>query len=75
MSLPNTKEYWAEQEYIHNYGQEKLMSEFLEYEKITEKDWADALLAFDPVSRSVERFHKEVVIPFLIDAKKNKAKP
>jgi len=65
MSLPNTEEYLAEQEYIHNYGQKKLMSEFMKYETITGKGWDDALEAFDPVSYSMEKFHKEVVLPLL----------
>jgi len=65
MSLPNTEEYWAEQEYIQNYGQKKLMTEFMEYEKIAGKGWDDALEAFDPVSHSMEKFHKEVVLPLL----------
>jgi len=63
----------SDQEYTHKYGEKKLMSEFVKYEKLTGKDWADALLAFDPVSRSLEKFHKEVIIPFLMDADKKKA--
>ena len=56
---------WTDIEYARQYGEEKLMSEFMEYEKITGKDWGDTLLAFDPTSQSMEKFHKEVVIPFL----------
>jgi hypothetical protein len=62
MSLPNTSEYWEEQEYIQQYG---VMPDLVEYEKITGKDWSDALLAFDPVSQSLIKFHKEVVLPLL----------
>ena len=62
MSLPNTSEYWAEQDYIQQHG---VMSDLVEYEKITGKNWADALMAFDSVSQSIEKFHKEVVIPLL----------
>jgi len=65
MSLPNTSEYWADQEYAEEYGEKKLMSELEEYEKITGKNWPDALMAFDSVSQSIEKFHKEVVIPLL----------
>ncbi|MDR1802393.1 MAG: hypothetical protein LBQ94_02195 [Treponema sp.] len=50
---------------MQKYGGKKLMSELMEYEKITGKNWADALKAFDSVSYSIEKFHKEVVIPLL----------
>jgi UDP-N-acetylmuramoylalanine-D-glutamate ligase len=63
--LPNTDEFWEQYEYIHNYGEKKIASDFMEYEKIAGKDWADALEAFDPVSHSMEKFHKEVVLPLL----------
>jgi len=62
MSLPNTPEYWAEQDYIQKHG---VMADLVEYEKITGKNWADALMAFDSVSQSIEKFHKEMVIPLL----------
>jgi hypothetical protein len=62
MSLPNTSEYWEEQEYIQQYG---VMPDLVEYEKITGKDWSKALLAFDPASQSLIKFHKEVVLPLL----------
>jgi len=55
----------SDSEYTLQYGGDKLMSEFSEYEKITGKNWGDSLIAFDPVSQSVEKFHKEVVIPLL----------
>jgi hypothetical protein len=64
--LPSTDQVWSDIEYARQYGGEKkLMSEFLEYEKITGKNWADELLAFDPISQSMEKFHKEVIIPLL----------
>lgn len=64
--LPYTEKVWSDIEYARQYGgEEKLMSEFLEYEKITGKDWAEALLAFDPVSQNMENFHKKVVIPVI----------
>jgi len=62
MSLPNTSEYWAEQDYIQKNG---VMPDLVEYEKFTGKDWSDALMAFDSVSQSIEKFHKEVVLPLL----------
>jgi len=63
--LPQTDEFWANYEYAQQYGTKKLMSEFMEYEKITGKDWSEELLFFDPVLQSMEKFHKEVVIPLL----------
>ena len=73
--LPLGPQAREELDYAQQYGGEKkFMSDLVEYEKITGKDWADALLAFDPVSQSLIKFHKEVVLPFLIDAKKNRAK-
>jgi hypothetical protein len=67
--LPNTDEYWTEIEYAQKYGKKKLMSEFMEYEKITGKDWSESLLSFDPSSQSIEKFHREVVIPLLAERK------
>jgi len=63
--LPSLPEERANYAYAQGYGEKKLMSELLEYEKITGKNWADALKAFDSVSYGIEKFHKEVVIPFL----------
>jgi hypothetical protein len=75
MSLPLGPQEREELEYAQQYGgEEKFMSDLVEYGKLTGKAWVDALLAFDPVSQSLIRFHKEVVIPFLKDAYKNRAK-
>ena len=63
--LPSGPVTRSDQEYMQKYGGKKLMSELVEYEKITGKNWADALKAFDSVSYSIEKFHKEVVIPLL----------
>jgi len=60
-----TEEIWADQRYGEKYGEKKLMSELVEYEKITGKNWAEALMAFDSVSQSIEKFHKEVVLPLI----------
>jgi len=57
-------EAWADIEYGKKYGVEKLFSELEKYEKLTGKNWAEALKAFDS-SESIEKFHKEVVIPLL----------
>jgi len=65
MSLPSRAEAWADEEYAEKYGEKKLMSELVEYEKITGKNWADTLMAFDSVSQSIEKFHKEVVLPLI----------
>ena len=65
MSLPSRAEAWADEEYAEKYGEKKLMSELMEYEKITGKNWAEALIAFDSVSHSIEKFHKEVVLPLI----------
>ena len=54
-------------EYAKIYGESKLMSEFLEYERITGKDWNDSFVAFcegktqEKPQYSIESFHKEVV--------------
>ena len=54
-------------EYAKRYGESELMSEFLEYERITGDDWVDSYMAFckgNPQGNSqfsIERFHKEVV--------------
>jgi len=55
----------SDSEYTMQLSGNKLMSDFSEYEKITGKNWGDSLIAFDPVSRSIEKFHKEVVLPLL----------
>ena len=47
------------------YGRKKLDSDLIEYEEITGKNWSDALTAFDSVSRNIEKFHKEVVLPLI----------
>jgi hypothetical protein len=60
-----TEEFWADKRYGEKYGEEKLMSELMEYEKITGKNWMDAVIAFDNVSQSIEKFHKEVVLPLI----------
>jgi hypothetical protein len=60
-----TEEAWADQRYGEKYGEKKLMSELMEYEKITGKNWADALMAFDSVSHNIEKFHKEMVLPLI----------
>ena len=66
MSLPLDPQAREELEYAQQYGgEEKFMSDLVEYEKITGQNWADALLAFDPVSQSLIKFHKEEVIPLL----------
>ena len=62
------KEAWADMEYGKKYGEKKLMIELMEYEKITGNDWSKALIAFDSVSYSIEKFHKEVVLPLLNEA-------
>jgi hypothetical protein len=59
------KEFLADLQYAEKYGEKKLMSELMEYEQITRKNWPDALKAFDSISYSIEKFHKEVVIPLL----------
>jgi len=60
-----SSEAFADMEYGEKYGEKKLMSELMEYEKITGKNWSDALMAFDSVSQSIEKFHKEVVLPLI----------
>jgi len=70
--LPLGPEARADLNYAQQYGEKKLMLELCEYEEITGKDWAAALLAFDSVSQSIEKFHKEVVIPFLKSKQWNK---
>ena len=65
MSLPSREEAWADMEYGQKYGEKKLMTELMEYEKITGKDWSDALMAFGSASQSIEKFHKEVVLPLI----------
>jgi len=62
---PYRAEVWADIEYGRKYGEEKLMTDLVKYEEITGKDWLEALLAFDSVSQSIEKFHKKVVLPFL----------
>jgi len=59
-----TKESWADIEYGREYGEEKLLSDLEKYEEIAGKDWVEALKAFDS-TKSIEKFHKEVVIPLL----------
>ena len=63
--LPGTEQFWKDKRYAEKYGEKKLMTELMEYEKITGKNWAKALIAFDNVSQSIEKFHKEVVLPLL----------
>ena len=71
MSLPLVLQEREELEYAQQYGGEKkFMSDLVRYEKITGTDWTDALLAFDPVSRSLIKFHKEVVFPILDSVRK-----
>jgi hypothetical protein len=55
----------ADMEYGQKYGEKKLMTELMEYEKITGKNWMDAVIAFDNISQSIEKFHKEVVLPLI----------
>jgi len=55
----------ADYDYIQKIGERKLMADFVEYERITGKNWADALLAFDSDAGSYEKFHKEAVLPLL----------
>ena len=58
-------------EYAKQYGESKLMSEFLEYESITGVDWVDSFMGFsngNPQGESrysMEQFHKEVVLKHL----------
>jgi hypothetical protein len=35
--LPNTDEFLAEYDYIHNYGEKRMVLEFMEYEKSQER--------------------------------------
>jgi len=67
MSMPIRVDSWEwEQEgYIEEYGRKKLDSDLMEYEEITGKDWSNALTAFDSVSRRLDKFHKEVVLPLI----------
>jgi len=60
-----SSEAFADMEYGRKYGEKKFMSELMEYEKITGKNRADALMAFDSVSHSIEKFHKEEVLPLI----------
>ena len=58
-------------EYAKRYGESKLMSEFMEYERITGEDWVDSFIEFSngnpqgTPQYSIERFHKEVVLKAL----------
>ena len=68
--LPSGPVARSDQEYMQKYGGKKLMSELVKFGKITGKNWAEALLAFDSETQSIEKFHKEVVIPLLKARKK-----
>jgi len=60
-----------EYQYAKHYGKDNLMSDFLEYERVTGKDWTDSYNLFcngEPQSKpqySIERFHKDIVIKAL----------